>query len=70
MLDGDPDFEERLKCDIEIDCSNGKAVAWVLRSLADQIEKGKLDTGHHDVKVPNGNKVEEVYLDYYAQSNL
>ncbi|MCG7938894.1 MAG: hypothetical protein N0C88_08590 [Candidatus Thiodiazotropha lotti] len=67
-FDDNPDLEERLKCDVKIDCSNSKAVAWVLRSLADQIEQENLDTGFHDVKVPNGDKVGEVYLDYYAQS--
>jgi len=37
--------EDRLKCDIEVDCRNGKAMAWVLRDLADKIEKESLDTG-------------------------
>ena len=62
--------EERLKCDIEIDCSNSKAVAWVLRDLADKIEKETLDSGWHDVKVPNGDKVGTLYLDFYEISKL
>lgn len=66
MFEEDPSAEERLKCDIEIDCTNGKAVAWVLRNLADKIEQESLEDGHHDVTVPNGDKVGEVYLDYYA----
>ena len=66
MNEDDPAMEDRLQCDIEIDCANGKAVAWVLRDLANKIEQESLDSGHHDVKVPNGEKVGEVYLDYYA----
>lgn len=61
--------EDRLKCDIEVDCRNGKAMAWVLRDLADKIEKESLDTGWHDVKVPNGDKVGTIYLDYYEINN-
>ncbi|MCK4945040.1 MAG: hypothetical protein KAS59_02135, partial [Alphaproteobacteria bacterium] len=60
----------RLRCDIEIDCTNGKAVAWVLRDLANKIEQESLEDGHHDVKVPNGDKVGEVYLDYYVTMKL
>ena len=66
MFEEDPSLEERLQCDIEIDCTNGKAVAWVLRDLADKIEQESLEDGHHDVTVPNGDKVGKLYLDYYA----
>lgn len=67
MDDDDPDVVEQLQCDVELVCANEKAVAWVLRDLADKIEQGSLDTGHHDLKVPNGDKVGEVYLDYYGE---
>ena len=70
MNEDDPSMEDRLQCDIEIDCTNGKAVAWVLRDLADKIEQESLDSGHHDVKVPNGDKVGTLYLDYYAKTDL
>ncbi|MGH1378984.1 MAG: hypothetical protein ACRBB3_09210 [Alphaproteobacteria bacterium] len=66
MFEEDDAAEERLKCDIEIDCRNGKAVAWVLRDLAEKIEQESLDTGWHDIKVPNGDKVGKLYLDFYA----
>lgn len=66
----DPSVEERLKCDVEMDCANGKAVAWVLRQLADKIEAGDLDTGFHPLTVPNGDTVGEVYLDYYGQTTF
>lgn len=62
----DDEIEDRLQCDIKIDCRNEKAVAWVLRDLADKIESGILDTGYHDVTTPNGDKVGETYLDYYG----
>jgi hypothetical protein len=60
-------MEDRLKCDIEVDCANGKAVAWVLRKLADQLEDESMDSGHHDINMPNGEKVGEIYLDYYSK---
>ncbi len=66
MFEEDDTAEERLKCDLEMDCSNSKAVAWVLRDLAEKIEKDNLDTGWHDIKVPNGDKVGKLYLDFYA----
>ncbi len=67
--DDDPSVEERLKCDIEIDCANCKAVAWVLRDLAEKLEHDIFDSGHHDVTVPDGEKVGEIYLDYYGIIN-
>lgn len=70
MLEENSSAEERVKCDIEIDCTNGKAVAWVLRDLADKIGQESLDSGWHDVKVPNGDKVGELYLDFYETSNF
>lgn len=70
MYEEDPSMEERLQCDIEINCTNGKAVAWVLRDLANKVEQENLDDGYHDVKVPNGNKVGEVYLNYYVKSDI
>lgn len=66
MYEEDPSMEERVKCDIEIDCANGAALAWLLRKIADQVEGEELDDGHHDLIVPDGDKVGEVYLDYYA----
>lgn len=70
MFEEDPTIELGVKCDIEVDCKNGKAVAWVLRHLADQVEQEGLDTGWHDVKVPNGDKVGTIYLDYYETSDI
>lgn len=66
MYEEDPSMEERVKCDIEIDCANGAALAWLLRQVADQVESEELNDGHHDLTVPNGDKVGEVYLDYYV----
>ncbi|WP_144395602.1 hypothetical protein [Pleionea sediminis] len=66
MFDEEDSVEDRVKCDIEIDCANGKAVAWVLRNLADKLERDELDTGWHDVKVPNGDEVGKLYLDFYG----
>jgi hypothetical protein len=62
-----------LKCDIEIDNKVGKtdqeilaSTAEALRSVAAQLEAGKLDTGFHPIKAPNGEIIGEVYLDHYA----
>ena len=66
MIDGDDSVEDRVICDIEIDCANGKAIAWVLRNLADKLERDELDTGWHDVNVPNGDEVGKIYLDFYG----
>jgi hypothetical protein len=70
MFEDDPSMEERLQCDIEMDCTNSKAVAWVLRDLTSKIEQEAMDSGHHDILVPNGDKVGEIYLDYYAKTDL
>lgn len=69
----DPLSEAALKCDIELDTTGhrtsrdaAKATAALLRALAASIENGQLDTGFHPVMNANGEKVGEVYLDFYG----
>jgi|GEM_PF-6493121 len=71
--DPDPEVKNCLQCDIEIQDESGDTyrnilarVAEGLREIATQIETGKLDDGHHVVRWANGEKLGEVYLDYYG----
>jgi hypothetical protein len=72
MGDCDPGFQPGLTCDVEINNESGTAkeiyvgTAWALRELAAKIESGKLGSGFHPIKGPNGLEIGEVYLDYYA----
>ncbi|MCW8876613.1 MAG: hypothetical protein OQK04_19375 [Kangiellaceae bacterium] len=36
----------------------------MLRNLADKLNNDELDSGWHDVKVPNGEEVGKLYLDF------
>jgi hypothetical protein len=69
----DEDVTEFLKCDIELDLpgpNNAVINRWVadaLRGLADQIEKGEAEDGHHPVKDKYGKKIGEVYFDHHGQ---
>ena len=72
MDECDPELQPGLTCHVEIDNECGQSArdidattAWALRNLAAQIEAGKLDSGFHPIKTPSGEKIGEVYLDYY-----
>lgn len=62
-----------LKCDVEMDfpgpneATLNKWAADALRRLADKIEKGELETGHHELKDNVGKIIGTVYVDHYAQ---
>jgi hypothetical protein len=73
MDDLDSEVQPALKCDVEIDNSSGrtleeinKSTADALRSIASQIESDSLDTGFHPITTPSGEKIGQVYLDYYG----
>ena len=67
----DPELQPGLTCHIEIEIERGTsreidaATAWALRDIADRIEGRRLETGFHPVQAPGGDKIGEVYLDYY-----
>lgn len=63
-----------MQCDIELDFSgpvdktlDGWAAA-ALRKLADRIEKGEFESGHHDVTDNVGKRIGSIYIDYYEKS--
>lgn len=68
-----PEVKPGLQCDIEMSIEEGEtlketasAVAKTLRALAGQIESGVLDTGHHPISSPTGQKIGEIYLDWFG----
>lgn len=72
--DFDPETEAGLTCHIELETSGWQTprqasvhIAEVLRNLADQIEAGARDTGHHAVTSGDGKALGELYLDYYGE---
>ena len=72
--DHDPETLAGLICHIELDTSGWQTpreasvhIAEVLRNLADQIEAGAKDTGHHTVPNDGGKVLGELYLDYYGE---
>ena len=69
--DIEDDGKPSLKCDIEINNVFGKtgrdvdiSTAAALRSVADQIEAGALDSGFHPIKRSDGEIIGQVYLDH------
>ena len=66
-----PELQPGLTCHIEIEVERGTsqeidaATACALRNIADLIEGRRLESGFHPVKAPGGDKIGEVYLDYY-----
>jgi hypothetical protein len=69
----DDDVIPYLKCDVEMeltgpnDATLNKWAADALRRLADLIESGSLETGHHDLKDNVGKTIGTVYLDHYGE---
>lgn len=67
----DPESQPGLTCHIEIEIESGTsqeidaATASALRNVAELIEGRRLESGFHPVKAPSGDKIGEVYLDYY-----
>ena len=66
------DMTDHIKCDVEIDVSGPSdktVVKWTadtLRRIADQLEAGSYEDGHHDVSDNSGRPVGTVYFDFYA----
>ena len=69
----DDDVQPYLKCDVELDFMGpneavlNKWAADALRKLADRIEKGELESGHHPVENDAGKPMGTIYLDYYGE---
>ena len=69
----DDDVIPYLKCDVEMeltgpnDATLNKWAADALRRLADLIESGSLESGHHDLKDNVGKTIGTVYLDHYGE---
>lgn len=67
---GDGELTKYLTCDVELQITgptvavNNKWAADVLRALADRIERGGFDVGHHAVTNGDGNPVGFIYVDY------
>ncbi|MEW2915301.1 hypothetical protein [Leisingera sp. JC11] len=59
-----------IQCDIEIEGSGPtqKVVAgWVanaLRGIAEKLERGEYEDGHHDLELRSGKKLGSVYFDF------
>jgi hypothetical protein len=70
--DCDPDLQPGLTCDIEIKNESGTVqeinagTASALREIAAQIESGKVESGFHQIKAPNGLEIGKLYIDHYA----
>ena len=70
----EPECLAGLTCHIEMEVTGGRTprevsavVAEALRSLADRIESGSIDTGHHPISTSLGTTAGEVYLDYFGE---
>jgi len=70
----DPELLAGLTCHIELEATGETPrravsdIAAALREAATGIESGLLDTGFHDLKSSTGEKLGQVYLDFYAES--
>jgi hypothetical protein len=49
------------------DATLNKWAADTLRKLADRIEKGEFEDGHHPVMDNVGKQVGTIYVDYYGE---
>lgn len=67
------DVIPQLQCDVELELSGpnvatlNKWCADALRRLADSIEKGELEDGHHPVKDNVGKTIGAVYIDFSGE---
>jgi hypothetical protein len=73
MDERDPEVQPGLMCHVEITIESGDTyreilaeTARSLRTTALLVEEGKLETGHHPITTLSGEKIGEVYLDYYG----
>ena len=66
----DDNLTKFLQCDVELSFTGptagvlNKWAADTLRTLADRIERGEFDEGHHEVKDRVGKPVGTAYFDY------
>ena len=69
----DDDVIPHLTCDIELefvgpnDAVLNSWAAATLRKLAERIEKGEFDDGHHSVTDSTGKAVGTIYIDYSGE---
>ena len=72
MDDDDLDTTPHLQCDVELDFEGpniatlNKWAADALRKVADLIEKGHVEDGHHPINDNVGKEVGTLYIDYYG----
>jgi hypothetical protein len=74
-MDGDGEvLTPHLKCDIELEFTGptvgtiNKWAARALRMLADRIEKGGFEDGHHPVQDSVGKGIGTIYVDYWEEN--
>lgn len=69
----DDEVIPHLKCDVELeftgsaDVTLNKLAADTLRKLADRIERGEFQDGHHPVMDNVGKPLGTIYIDYYGE---
>jgi hypothetical protein len=72
----DDDVTPHLHCDVELEfvgpneATLNKWAAETLRKLADRIERGEFDTGHHPVADSVGKTVGSIYVDYSGEVDV
>jgi len=70
----DDEITLHLKCDVELDLTGpndetlNKWAADALRKLADRVERGEFEDGHHDVGDAVGKFIGTIYVDYYGEA--
>ena len=70
----DDDVTPHLQCDVELEfvgpneATLNKWAAETLRKLAERIEKGEFDSGHHPVTDGVGKPVGTIYVDYSGEA--
>lgn len=69
-MSGDGEMTQYLTCDVELQITgptvsvNNKWAADALRALADRVERGEFDDGHHQVTDRVGKPIGTIYVDY------
>lgn len=64
------ELTQYIQCDIELNVSGPSdktTVAWTasaLRRIADKLERGEFEDGHHDVSDGSGRPIGSVYFDF------